>query len=165
MRRGRSPSKATATNGGPPSTIWHWANGGPSRRAHISCRSGFPRNASERSATARNSPLTPATMKTRTRRTAARISSSPQNRIATMKKTIVAAALTLAAAVPATPARAADKETRQMMADIRMLQEQAQQLQNLLASVGEALKAVNARMDARFDDQTNASRKAFADQK
>ena len=30
-------------------------------------------------------------------------------------------------------AAAADKETRQMMADIRMLQEQSQQLQNLIA--------------------------------
>lgn len=60
-----------------------------------------------------------------------------------------------------TPASAADKETRQMMADIRILQEQSQQLQNLIASLTEALKAVNT----RIDEQTNASRKSFADQK
>jgi TolA-binding protein len=61
----------------------------------------------------------------------------------------------------AAPASAANKEPQQLMADIRMLQEQAQQLQILLGQVGEALKAVNA----RIDDQTNATRKAFADQK
>src|SRR5262245_3872079 len=83
-----------------------------------------------------------------------------------MKHRLFVAALSLSIATSsAVPAFAADKETRQMMADIRMLQEQAQQLQNLLASLGEALKAVNARMDSRFDEQTNTSRKAFADQK
>lgn len=56
---------------------------------------------------------------------------------------------------------AADKETRQMMADIRMLQEQSQELQNILGSITEALKAVNARLD----QQTDATRKSFADQK
>jgi len=61
----------------------------------------------------------------------------------------------------AAPASAANKEHQQLMADIRMLQEQAQQLQILLGQVGEALKAVNA----RIDEQTNATRKAFADQK
>ena len=59
------------------------------------------------------------------------------------------------------PAAAADKEHQQMMADIRMLQEQAQQLQNLLGALNEALKAVNARSTSR----PNANRKAFADQK
>jgi tol-pal system protein YbgF len=67
-------------------------------------------------------------------------------------------ALALAAA---SPAAAADKETRQMMADIRILQEQSQQLQNLIAAMTDAIKAVNA----RIDEQTNASRKAFADEK
>jgi tol-pal system protein YbgF len=47
----------------------------------------------------------------------------------------------------------------QMMADIRMLQEQNQQLQVVLTQLGDALKAVNARLD----DQTNANRKGFAD--
>jgi tol-pal system protein YbgF len=59
------------------------------------------------------------------------------------------------------PAVAANKEHQQLAADIRMLQEQAQQLQNLLATLNEALKAVNA----RIDEQTNASRKSVADEK
>lgn len=61
----------------------------------------------------------------------------------------------------ASPAFAANKEHQQLMADIRMLQEQSQQLQNLMGQLGETLKAVNARLD----DQSNANRKAFADQK
>ena len=61
----------------------------------------------------------------------------------------------------AMPAGAQSREQRQMMADLRILQEQSQQLQILLDQVGETLKAVNARLD----DQANATRKAFADQK
>jgi TolA-binding protein len=62
-----------------------------------------------------------------------------------------------------TPARpvAADREHQQIVADIRMLQEQAQQLQALLNGLGDALKAMNARLD----DQTALERKAFADNK
>lgn len=52
-----------------------------------------------------------------------------------------------------------------MMADIRILQEQSQQLQNLIAALnatlGEAIKTVNA----RIDEQTSVSRKSLADQK
>src|SRR6185295_1306913 len=87
-----------------------------------------------------------------------------------MKQTISRAlvALVLASAI-ARPAGAANKEQQQMMADIRMLQEQAQQLQNLIgalnttlnATLSEAMKAVNARLD----DQTGSNRKSFADQK
>ena len=71
----------------------------------------------------------------------------------------------LAAVTFATPAAAADKETRQMMADIRILQEQSQQLQNqiqaLIVTLNESIKAVNAKVD----EQTNANRKSMADQK
>lgn len=56
---------------------------------------------------------------------------------------------------------AADREHQQLMADLRMLQEQTQQLQMLLNGLGEALKAVNSRLD----DQTSLERKAFADGK
>jgi tol-pal system protein YbgF len=87
-----------------------------------------------------------------------------------MKQTISRAlvALVLASAI-ARPADAANKEQQQMMADIRMLQEQTQQLQNLIgalsaslnATLNEALKAVNTRLD----EQTNSNRKSFADQK
>jgi TolA-binding protein len=61
----------------------------------------------------------------------------------------------------ASPASAANKEHQQLMADLRMLQEQSQLLQNLIGSVTEALKAVNTRLD----QQAETTRKAFADQK
>jgi tol-pal system protein YbgF len=61
----------------------------------------------------------------------------------------------------AAPLHAADKETLQMMADIRILQEQAQLLQNLIGSVNEALTVVSTRLD----QQVEVNRKAFADQK
>lgn len=69
-------------------------------------------------------------------------------------------ALTYVGLVPATPA-AADREHQQMMADLRMLQEQTQQLQALMTDLGEALKAVSS----RIDEQTSLERKAFADGK
>jgi tol-pal system protein YbgF len=73
------------------------------------------------------------------------------------------AALTVVAA--ASPAAAADKETRQMMADIRILQEQEQQIQTALATLTEQLKAMDTRLGARIDDQTETTRKGFADEK
>lgn len=78
----------------------------------------------------------------------------------TMRTTAACLGLVLGFAA-ATPVSAADKETRQMMADIRILQEQSQQLQNLIATLADAVKAVNT----RIDEQTSASRKSFADQK
>lgn len=61
----------------------------------------------------------------------------------------------------AAPAVAADKEQRQMMADLRILQEQSQQLQNLIATLSESVKAVGTRLE----QQAEVSRKSFADQK
>jgi tol-pal system protein YbgF len=75
-------------------------------------------------------------------------------------RTRVTAALLTLTLVPAL-AGAADKEQRQMMADLRILQEQSQQLQNLITALNESLKAVNQRLD----EQNATSRKAFADQK
>lgn len=60
-----------------------------------------------------------------------------------------------------TPADAANKEHQQLMADLRMLQEQSMILQNLIGQVTEAVKSVNA----RIDQQAEAQRKAMADQK
>jgi tol-pal system protein YbgF len=60
-----------------------------------------------------------------------------------------------------TPALAQSREQRQMMADVRMLQEQNQVLQNLLGSIADAIKAVNV----RIDEQAAVSGKAIADQK
>jgi tol-pal system protein YbgF len=59
------------------------------------------------------------------------------------------------------PAAAANKEHQQLMADLRMLQEQSQLLQTLLGSLNDALKAVNTRLD----QQNEVNRKAFADSK
>jgi tol-pal system protein YbgF len=80
----------------------------------------------------------------------------------TTTRAVVALILALAyvGLVPATPA-AADREHQQMMADLRILQEQTQQLQALMTDLGEALKAVSS----RIDDQSSLERKAFADGK
>jgi TolA-binding protein len=67
----------------------------------------------------------------------------------------------LFAAFLSTPAHAANKEHQQMVADIRMLQEQQQRLQLQLATVLEALKTVSAKLD----ESAGTNRKLFADQK
>ena len=59
------------------------------------------------------------------------------------------------------PGGAASREQQQMMADIRMLQEQTQQLQALIAGLTDALKTVTAKLD----DQAALNRKAFADER
>ncbi len=59
------------------------------------------------------------------------------------------------------PAVAADKAQQQLMAEVRMLQEQQQQLQQVLGGLAETLKSITARMD----EQAATTRKAFADQK
>jgi len=61
----------------------------------------------------------------------------------------------------ASPLLAANREHQQLMADLRMLQEQTLQLQVTLNVLTDALKA----MTVRVDDQTNVNRKAFADQR
>jgi len=70
---------------------------------------------------------------------------------------LLAGAIVLAAA----PAHAANKEHQQLMADLRILQEQSQLLQNMLGTLNDAIKAVNTRLD----QQAETTRKAFADQK
>jgi tol-pal system protein YbgF len=72
-------------------------------------------------------------------------------------------AVVVAALVLAGPTRAfgaANKEHQQLMAEIRMLQEQQQQLQQLIGNLADALKAVSTKLD----DQSGAMRKAMADQ-
>jgi tol-pal system protein YbgF len=61
------------------------------------------------------------------------------------------------------PARAlaADKTHQQIMAELRMLQEQQQQLQQLLGGLGDTLRTLTTKIDV----QSGATRKAFADQK
>ena len=78
-----------------------------------------------------------------------------------MTQKIFASLLAGAIILAAAPARAANKEHQQLMADLRILQEQSQQLQNLLGTLNDAIKAVNTRLD----QQAETTRKAFADQK
>jgi tol-pal system protein YbgF len=55
---------------------------------------------------------------------------------------------------------AADKTHQQMMAEIRMLQEQNAQIMQTLGGLADTLKT----MTAKIDEQTGATRKGFADQ-
>ena len=68
--------------------------------------------------------------------------------------------LSMTLCVPATAHAAANKEHAQLMAEIRMLQEQQQQLQAMLGTLGDAVKALSTKLD----EQAGAQRKAMADQ-
>jgi len=78
-------------------------------------------------------------------------------------KTMLAGTLLLGAAV--TPAAAQSREQRQMMADIRMLQQQTQELAVAVATMAQALQDSIKAVNTRLDDTNNATRKGFADQK
>jgi len=67
--------------------------------------------------------------------------------------------------VLATPAAAQSQRERQMMADVRMLQEQTQLLQQQLTALVEQLATTLKTINSRIDDQAAATRKSFADQK
>jgi len=67
----------------------------------------------------------------------------------------------LLVAVLTVPLEAANKEHLQMMADLRILQQQTQVLQASLATLTEALKKIDAKLDA----QAEVSQKSFADHK
>ena len=77
-----------------------------------------------------------------------------------MRATLPALTLALILAVPAA-GFAQNREHQQMFADLRMLQEQVQQLRLALNTLAESVKAVNAKQD----EQANATRRSFADQK
>jgi len=78
-----------------------------------------------------------------------------------MKQSAWAVGAALLVLAGASPAAAADKAHQQLMAEIRMLQEQQQQLQQMVGGLAETLKIVTS----KIDDQTGSNRKAFADQK
>ena len=83
-----------------------------------------------------------------------------------MRQTLTRALVVVAfAAATASPALAANKEHQQLMADLRILQEQSQVLQNLIGSLGETLKEAIKAVNTRLDEQTVANRKSFADEK
>ena len=75
-----------------------------------------------------------------------------------MKKTTLLLILGVLSAPPAWAGPS--KEYLQMMAELRMLQDQNAQLQQLFGTLQDALKAVTSKLD----DQSAASRKAMADQ-
>lgn len=83
-----------------------------------------------------------------------------------MKLSITAAAAAALVSLSGVPAvSAADREHQQMMADIRMLQEQSQQLAITLAALNDTLKTMTTTLTHRLDQQAEANRKTFADQK
>ena len=79
-------------------------------------------------------------------------------RVSPFVAALAALSLTVLAA---RPAAAANKEHQQLMADLRILQEQSQLLQNMLGTLAEAVKSVNTRLD----QQADANRRAAADEK
>jgi tol-pal system protein YbgF len=77
-----------------------------------------------------------------------------------MHMNLLRSTLAIAVLSTAVPAVAQNREHQQMSAELRMLQEQTQQLALTLSQIGDALKALNTRLDAT--DQ--AAQKRFADQ-
>jgi tol-pal system protein YbgF len=65
----------------------------------------------------------------------------------------------------ASPVSAQNREHQQMAADVRMLQEQTQQLAITLAALNQALAESLKAINARLDQASEVSRKNFADQK
>ena len=65
----------------------------------------------------------------------------------------------------ASPVSGQNREHQQMAAELRMLQEQTQQLAITLAALNQALAESLKTLNARLDEAGNAMRKGFADQK
>lgn len=80
-----------------------------------------------------------------------------------MKRLFTTTAILLASV--AAPASAQSREQRQMMADIRMLQEQTQELAVAIATVTQALQDSIKALNQRLDQANDTTRKGFADQK
>lgn len=78
-----------------------------------------------------------------------------------MRRTqVLSAALALGLVMGAAPVRAQNREQQQLMADMRMLQEQVQQLRAAVNALTEQVKTGSARIDT----QTEAARTSFANQ-
>ena len=83
-----------------------------------------------------------------------------------MPKTISCAlAALLASAIAPPPAAGQNREHQQMTADVRMLQEQTQQLAITLAAVNQALAESLEAINARLDQARDTNRQTAADQK
>jgi len=83
-----------------------------------------------------------------------------------MKKTLALGVIALLAQL-ASPSwvMAQNREHQQMTADVRMMQEQAQQLAITIAALNQALTESLKALNARLDQAADATRKGFADQK
>src|SRR5688572_18989665 len=154
------------------STTWRSASDAPSPSRPTSSRWASPRTGCGRSAMARSSPSTRVTTKRRGRRTAAPNLSSPRSKIgdwheargpSMTKRTLLT--LGAMAVCLATPASAQNREHQQMAAELRMLQEQSQQLAITLTTLNQALAESIKALNARLEDSNNAMKKAFADQR
>src|SRR5262245_46586611 len=86
----------------------------------------------------------------------------PRPRIATAASVV---SLLMAPGPLVSTAFAANKEQLQLMADLRMLHEQTQQLQVTVNALTSALTEPLKQVNGKIDDQTGVARKAFADQK
>lgn len=78
-----------------------------------------------------------------------------------MRKTILVAVVSLAAAVPAV---AQNREHLQMAAELRILQQQNQELANTLAQLIQLLNDTAKALNTRIDQTNESMRKGFADQ-
>ena len=76
-------------------------------------------------------------------------------------KAIAVSSFVIMLSLAAAPVRAADKTHQQIMAEIRMLQEQQAQLTRTLAGLVDTLKTVTT----KIDEQSSVNRKTSADQK
>jgi len=85
-----------------------------------------------------------------------------------MQKKVIAGLLAVSGLLcgsGAIPAEAQSREQRQMMADIRLLQEQTQELAIAVAALSQALQDSVRTVNTRLDDTGNLTRRGFADQK
>jgi tol-pal system protein YbgF len=82
-----------------------------------------------------------------------------------MTKSTSFALTLLIALLTAPPVAAQNREHQQMAAEVRMLQEQTQQLAITLAALNQALTESIKALNARLDQAGDATRKGFADQK
>ncbi len=78
-----------------------------------------------------------------------------------MSRALAAAGLVAGLLSPSAANADTDKEHRLLMAEIRMLQEQQQEMRQAILGLGETLKALNARLES----DANRNQKAFADSK
>ena len=82
-----------------------------------------------------------------------------------MTKTFPFALVLLLTWMAPVPVSAQNREHQQMTADVRMLQEQTQQLAITLAAINQSLTESIKALNGRLDQANEATRKGFADQK